>query len=153
MSHYTRRTIATALGLLLLAGGAVAQQGSGVGRKGPPENTPFESIDMDSNGRLSQAEVDAWAEGVFGAMDSNSDGKLTTEEYMAVRMGPGAAGTGNTKQQAKMQTAKADRFKTMDKDHDGMVSHDEFMAGAHARFAAAGGQKGGVSRKNWMKSQ
>ncbi len=153
MSHDTRRTIATALGLLLLAGSAVAQQGSGAGRKGPPENTPFESIDTDSNGKLSQAEVDAWAEGVFGAMDSNSDAKLTLEEYMAVRMGPGASGTGNAKRQAQMQAAKADRFKVMDTDHDGMVSHDEFMAGAHARFAAAGGQKGGVSRKNWMKSQ
>ncbi|HWU60562.1 MAG TPA: hypothetical protein VN112_00925 [Ensifer sp.] len=153
MSNYTRRTVSTALALALMAGGAWAQQGAGAGRMGPPENTPFESMDSDGNGRLSLAEVNAWAEGVFGAMDSNSDGKLTMEEYMAVRMGPGAAGTGNAKRQAQMQAAKADRFKTMDTDHDGMVSHDEFMAGAHARFAAAGGPKGGVSRKNWMKSQ
>jgi hypothetical protein len=136
-----------------MAGSAWAQQGAGTGRMGPPENTPFKAMDTDGNGRLSLTEVNAWAEGVFGAMDSNSDGKLTLEEYMAVRMGPGAAGTGNAKRQAQMQAAKADRFKVMDTDHDGMVSHDEFMAGAHARFTAAGGQKGGVSRKNWMKSQ
>ncbi|MCD2171666.1 EF-hand domain-containing protein [Rhizobium sp. C4] len=153
MSNYTRQALATAFALSLLAGGAVAQQGAGAGRMGPPDNTPFKTMDTDGNGRLSLAEVDAWAEGVFGAMDSNSDGKLTLEEYMAVRMGPGASGTGNAKRQAQMQTSKAGRFKTMDTDHDGMVSHDEFIAAAHARFNAAGGQKGGVGRKNWMKSQ
>lgn len=153
MSNYAQRTLATALAVALMTGSAFAQQGAGAGRKGPPENTPFESMDSDGNGKLSLTEVNAWAEGVFGAMDSNSDSKLTMEEYMAVRMGPGASDTGNAKRQAQKQAAKADRFKVMDTDHDGMVSHDEFMAGAHARFAAAGGEKGGVSRKNWMKSQ
>ncbi len=152
MPNYSRWTLATTLALGLTVGSAWAQQGAGTGRMGPPENTPFEFMDSDGNGRLSRAEVDAWAEGVFSAMDSNSDGKLTLEEYMAVRMGPGASGAGNAKRQAQMQTAKADRFKTMDANHDGTVSHDEFMAGAHARFTAAGGQNGGVSRQDWMKS-
>jgi Ca2+-binding EF-hand superfamily protein len=139
---------------LALAGTlAFAQQGMGQGRNGPPENTPFESIDADGNGTLSRTEVKDWAEGVFGAMDSDDNGKLTQEEYMAVRMGPGAADGGNVKRQAQMQADKAARFAVMDKDHDGMVSNAEFMAGSQARFDAAGGGNGEITRQQWMKSK
>jgi hypothetical protein len=79
---------AASLSLVLAGTQAFAQQGMGQGRNGPPENTPFESIDTDGNGTLSRTEVNDWAEGVFGAMDSDANGKLTQEEYMAVRMCP-----------------------------------------------------------------
>jgi hypothetical protein len=155
MIRLTRQALVVAAAISVLAGGAAAQQGMGNGGgKGPPDNTPFQAIDTDGNGTLSKTEVTAWAEGVFGAMDSDANGKLTLEEYMAVRMGPGASGTGTGPRAAEMQAAKAERFKTMDTNHDNAVSHDEFMANAGARFAAAGGKANkGVNRQRWMKVQ
>lgn len=152
--YFTPVVVAAAAVSLLLAGGtALAQQKAGQGGMGRSDDTPFESIDTNGDGRLSQDEVKAWAEGVFGAMDSDSNGSLTQEEYMAVRMGPGAGSAGNKAREATMQAAKAERFKAMDTDHNGAVSHDEFMANAEKRFAAAGGGKGGVMRKNWLKTE
>lgn len=154
MTRLVKPMLAATVAAFLVAGSAFAQQGMGNGGKGPPDNTPFQSMDTDGNGRLSQAEVTAWAEGVFGAMDSDSNGKLTLEEYMAVRMGPGASGTGTGPRAAEMQKAKAARFKAMDTNHDNMISHEEFMANAASRFAAAGGNgQKGVNRQRWMKAQ
>jgi hypothetical protein len=41
----------------------------------------------------------------------------------------------------------------MDTDHDGMVSNAEFMAGSQARFEAADGGNGQITRQQWMKSK
>lgn len=154
MTRHIAPAVIAALSLFVAGDLAFAQQKAGQGGMGRPDNTPFESIDTNGDGRVSKAEMTAWAEGVFGAMDSDSNGSLTLEEYMAVRMGPGAGGaSGNKAREATMQAAKAERFKRMDTDHNGTVSHAEFMANAEARFAAAGGNKGGISRKNWLKSQ
>jgi hypothetical protein len=135
-------SFALALGSTL----ALAQMGQGGG--GPPEGTPFESIDADGNGLISLTEATEWMGGVFGAMDADSNNSLTMEEYMALRMGPGAGGEGmNPTRQAAMQEAKADRFKAMDKNGDGAVSHEEFMNHEAARFNAAG--SAGITRQQW----
>tara|TARA_R110002020_G_scaffold126073_1_gene283717 strand:+ start:1437 stop:1898 length:462 start_codon:yes stop_codon:yes gene_type:complete len=140
----------SALAILALATGALAQQGLGLGRNA--QNSPFNAIDANGNGLLSKAEVGAWTDGVFSAMDADADGSLTMEEYMAVRMGPGADGQGrNAARQDAMQAAKADRFQAMDRNGDAKVSHDELTGHSAALFDQADtGKTGEITRMQWM---
>jgi hypothetical protein len=144
---------AAGLVLTLAATTSFAQQGMGQGRNGPPENAPFKLMDTNGNGTLSKSELNEWATGVFGAMDSDSNGKLTSEEYMTVRMGPGASAQGgNTARQEQMQAAKAKRFHVMDADGDGLLTEAEFMQGQNARFTAADRNGNGeISRTEWKR--
>lgn len=109
--------------------------GMGMGRSDAPWRERFAAIDTDGNGTISAAEMRAQAEGVFAAMDVNSDNRLTREEYMAVRMG--AQRGYNTDRQAQMQSRKAARFGTWDTDHDGFVAAAEFAEGHEAEFRDA----------------
>ncbi|WP_152599743.1 hypothetical protein [Hoeflea sp. BAL378] len=140
----------SALAILALATGALAQQGLGLGRNA--QNSPFNAIDANGNGLLSKAEVGAWNDAVFSAMDADSNGSLTMEEYMAVRMGPGAGGQGgNAARQNQMQAAKADRFAAMDGNGDARVTHDEFAGHSAALFDRADtGKTGEITRMQWM---
>lgn len=152
----TRNVIAAwaaGLVLTLAATTGFAQQGTGQGRNGPPENAPFKLMDTDGSGTLSKSEVNEWAKGVFGAMDSDSSGALTMEEYMAVRMGPGASGQGGkAARQEQMQAAKVKRFHVMDVNGDGSLTEAEFMQGQDTRFTTADRNGDGqVSRTEWMK--
>lgn len=125
------------LAILLLGGAAVAQMGpgQGAGRPDAPWRQRLEAIDENGDGRISKAEAAANAEAVFAAMDADSNGRLTRDEYMAVRMG--AQQGWNKARQAERQAQKEARFAPMDTDHDGTVSAAEFAAGAAARFTAA----------------
>ena len=71
--------------------------GHGSGRGGMMGNPGFmgrmATIDNDGDGMISDDEAAAQVEAVFLAMDSDDDGELTEEEYMAVRMGPVRAAT------------------------------------------------------------
>jgi len=101
----------------------------------------FGMMDQNEDGVISADEAAAWHESVFFAMDANDDGALTFEEYMAVRMGPGA-GLNSARQQA-MQARKEARFKEMDTDSDESVSKAEFMAAGKARYEASDTNKDG----------
>ena len=140
----------SALAILAFATVALAQQGMGQGWNA--QNSPFNAIDADGNGLLSKAEIGAWTEGVFSAMDADSNGSLTMEEYMAVRMGPGADGQGrNAARQNQMQAAKADRFAAMDGNGDSRVSQGEFTGHSAALFDQADtGKTGEINRMQWM---
>lgn len=95
--------------------------------------------DRDRDGVMSGGEHEGWAQDVFGAMDANRDGRLSREEYMGVRMGPGPKAGISTQRQAQMQERaehrKTLRFQVMDSDGDGLVARGQFMAQSRSDFA------------------
>ena len=110
----------------------------------------FVAIDVNEDGKISDDEAAAMRESVFYAMDADDNGELTVEEYMGVRMGPGAGnGAGNDagndeggedrprRMEGKRQEAKKARFEPMDADKNGTVSQAEWMAAGLERFKAA----------------
>lgn len=101
------------------------------------------TIDDNNDGFISDDEAAAQVESVFALMDSDDDGELTTEEYMAVRMGFGPGWGRNEARQKQMQDRKKARFGEMDTDKNGTVSKAEFIAGGKARFMAADSDKDG----------
>ena len=115
----------------------------------------FVAIDVNEDGKISDDEAAAMRESVFYAMDADDNGELTLEEYMGVRMGPGAGnGAGNDagsddgnrprRMQGKRQEAKKARFEPMDADKSGTVSQAEWMTAGLERFKAADGDGDGT---------
>ena len=107
----------------------------------------FVAIDVNEDGKISDDEAAAMRESVFYAMDADDNGELTMEEYMGVRMGPGAGnGAGHDdddgenrprRMEGKRQQAKKARFEPMDADKNGTVSQAEWMTAGLERFKAA----------------
>lgn len=114
----------------------------------------FSIIDLNDDGRVSDEEAASAAEDVFLAMDADDDGQLTKEEYLAVRMGPGAGW--NPERQAAMQARKEARYAEFDADGDGIVTKGEFLDTAKAHHAAADADGDGVvtpwehRRQSWF---
>lgn len=100
-----------------------------------PGRGRFASIDANEDGYVSSEEAASSADMVFSAMDTDDDGVITLDEFMAVRMGAQIAV--NPDRQALMQARKKARFDPMDSDSDGSVSKAEFMAASKAHFDAA----------------
>jgi Ca2+-binding EF-hand superfamily protein len=99
------------------------------------------SIDANGDGAISDDEAAAQVEAVFLAMDTDEDGELTPEEFMAVRLGRGEGR--NADRQKAMQDRKQTRFTGMDTDKSGKVSKAEFIAAGQARFLGADTDKNG----------
>ncbi len=129
-------TLALAAGPTMAQGGGMGMgMGMGMGNPDAPWRARFAAIDTDKSGAIDMAEMRSNAALVFAAMDANGDGKLTRDEYMAVRLG--AQRGYNTSRQAAMQERKAARFAPMDTNRDGTVSEAEFVAHhADVLFAA-----------------
>jgi len=102
--------------------------GRGMGRADDGMPPMFGNLDTDESGTVSLSEMLSFREGVFFAMDEDGDGSLTMEEYMAVRMGPGADPSTRGPRSAQSQSRKEARFPDMDKNQDGRVSSEEFTA-------------------------
>lgn len=117
-------------------------QGRGMGNPAAPWKERFQSMDADGNGELSEPEMRDHAQGVFAAMDQDTNSALTLDEYMSVRMG-GQNGF-NPARQAQKQEQKQARFKPMDKNRDGAVSEGEFVAAALGRFSTADSNRDGA---------
>jgi len=126
--------------------------GWGWNMRGPGRGR-FMMIDVNDDGVISAEEAASAADEVFTAMDSDDDGSLTKEEYMAVRMGPQHGF--NPDRQAAMQARKEARFGEMDSDSDGKVTKAEFLDAAKAHHASADADKDGKvtpwehRRQNW----
>ncbi len=102
----------TALGLAAMPFAALAQ-----GHEGPM--FPFETVDADKDGKVTQAELDAYRSAEATAMDANADGKLSVEELTAA--------------QVQRLTARATDHATnmverLDTDGDNMLSAAELAA-------------------------
>lgn len=104
-------TIVTALSIGLTGSAALAH-----GKDGSKGQMRFETLDTDSDGKLSRAEMDAGAAARFAAMDANADGKITAEEM-----------TQGRKARAERRFGKM--LERLDADKDGALSFEEMAAG------------------------
>ncbi|SPF78081.1 EF-hand domain-containing protein [Pseudoprimorskyibacter insulae] len=110
-------TLAT--GFALLAGTAMAHQSGGqMGGKGMRGGmmAPFEDIDADGDGKITQAEIDAHRAAKFAEADTDGDGALSAEELAA------AAEKREAERRANMGQRMLDR---LDANKDGKITADE----------------------------
>jgi Ca2+-binding EF-hand superfamily protein len=75
----------------------------------------FESFDANSDGKLTQAEVDQTRQERFTQFDADKDGKLNLQEYQALWSDA-------------MRSRMVDRFQNLDDDGDAAVTSEEFLA-------------------------
>ena len=116
----------------LLAAGvstAVLAQEPPPGPPGEPEMFLFDQMDADKDGKVTQAEVDAFKAARFAEADADKDGKLSPAELLVMREKAEAA---RRDAMAKAMVAR------MDTDKDGLLSAEE--------LAAAGPGKGLIDR-------
>lgn len=142
-----------ALGLAMLATTATAHDDQKGGKRGGPRGPQieFSEIDTDSDGKITQAEMDAHRQARFDAMDTNSDGSLSTEELLAAREGA------KEKRMARMiqrmdanndgvltvdemgpKGDKGDMFAKLDTDGDGAISEEEMNSRKGHRMGKGG---------------
>ncbi len=73
----------------------------------------FETFDANDDGRITQAEIDAFRKGQFDEHDANKDGKLTLQEYQNLWL-------------AVMRERMVDAFQRHDDDGNAEVTLEEF---------------------------
>lgn len=116
----------------------------------------FEELDADGNGEITKAEMDAHKAARFKTADSNSDGKLSAEEMLAMAQeraqkrtqkmierfdtdGDGALSESELPKPGR----RGDMFKRMDADGSGGISKEEFEQAAKHRGGKRHGRKQG----------
>lgn len=107
---------------------AAAQGPGGMGGKGDPAmmKEHLATLDADGDGTLSEAEVKAHRDAMFGAIDTNQDGVLSQDEMTAH----------HDAMRATMEARSVDRmFETFDANNDGLISREEVVAGKEAKRA------------------
>lgn len=120
----TNVLVAGASAIVLIAGIAIAQSG---GHGGPR----FQRVDADGDGRISEAESEAFRAERFRKLDADGDGFVTKEE-MPGRM-------------AHKQSARHEgHFGKLDADGNGTVEKSEYDAMADRRFERMDENKDGV---------
>ena len=102
----------------LAKGGPMGGMGSPMG--GPGMMLNFQEFDADKDGKVTEAEVEAFKAAQFAKIDANSDGKVTAEEMVAFHDAQEAAR--KTERAAKM-------IERMDSDADGALTAEELAAG------------------------
>lgn len=84
----------------------------------------FETIDADSDGKVTLAELQAHRKAEFAAADSNGDGALSPEELSAHQL---------ARMQARMAERSQAMMDNMDNDGNGSLSEDEMGQGPGER--------------------
>lgn len=97
-------------GIFQSDGGGDFQRGRGRGGL-----AMLESFDTNSDGQLTQAEIDAARADRFAAFDTDGNGALSLQEYEALWLDA-------------MRERMVDRFQSLDNDGDAVVTSDEFIA-------------------------
>ena len=110
----------------------------------------FETFDANEDGRITQAEIDAFRKGQFDEHDANKDGKLTLQEYqnlwlsvMRERMVDAFQrhdDDGNAEVTLEEFSERFSRMvRRMDNDGDGAITRDDLRS----RFGNRGGPRDG----------
>lgn len=114
---------------LVLAAPALAQDGPMGGPMGGPMDPGmmFEMLDADSDGTVTQAEVDAAKAARFATADANSDGKLDQAEMVAQAEAMQAEMMARMQERMKTETSKriAHMMIDLDTDSDGFLTIEE----------------------------
>ena len=87
--------------------------GASAGPRGMIMGNMFEQADADKDGKLTQAEIDTYRDAQFARYDTNSDGKLTLDEF-----------EGLLQEITKPLAVRA--FQMHDPDGDAAITKDEF---------------------------
>ncbi|WP_022661490.1 EF-hand domain-containing protein [Paucidesulfovibrio longus] len=123
-----------ATGLFLLAPAALAGQG---GPEGPGGHGPgfgpgiaVEKIDADSDGRISQDEISAYAARQATEIDTDKNGKVSIKELRDL-------------EERRREAMLEKRYRAMDKNNDGVVSVEEYEQALKARFEFVPAGRGG----------
>jgi hypothetical protein len=124
---------------LVLAAPVLAERGQGRGDGMFLQR--FDQIDADKDGKLTEAEIQAWRVAQFAAADADKNGSLSAEELTAMQM-------------ARAQARMADRATRMigkhDANGDGQLSAEELaqagqgMGAGQSMFARADADGDGV---------
>lgn len=121
------KTIMTALAVSL-AFGVTAAEARGIG----PNHPQFSEVDADSNGQISQTELEAIAANRFNEADTNADGFLDADEMkaqlqqMAGKMPENPNGNDRSEQMLERMDGFTERMITrVDENEDGKISLEE----------------------------
>ena len=109
----------------------------------------FAQIDANTDGQITQAELDAFAAGRFDAMDTNGDGSIDAGELIAARAAQNKVrakaraekmieradenGNGALEQEEMKQRDSNKMIERLDKDGDGSISEQEFENKKHRK--------------------
>lgn len=114
----------TAVAAISLPAAAHGARG-GMGHPGPGAEF-MKQIDTDGDGKISDAEKQAFRDAMFAEIDTNKDGVISQDEMTAHHEAKKA------EMQAKFAERKAERvdrmFETFDTNKDGMISREEVTA-------------------------
>lgn len=96
----------------------------------------MQTWDLDGNGAATIEELRKMRENVFDAFDTNQNGYLSADEYVAFdKARAGDVSNYEAEQREKMQSvADGMSLKNSDTDGDGRVGRDEFLAGTDDWF-------------------
>lgn len=126
-----KRVTLAALGASLLAGSALATQAERQNGSRGPLHDPLAMADQNKDGIVTRDEVLASVATRFNAMDTNHDGKVTSEEreaYMAQQRPRMAPKTDLTLADAQSRAIRM--FDRVDTNHDGKIDAAERQAAA-----------------------
>jgi len=159
ISTLAAATLLGSVGLATAHDGSMRHGQRGPGGFGP--GFDFAAADADSNGKVTQAEIEALAQTRFEAADTDGNGSLSAEELtaqsqaqkaeraaqrraaMVERMDQNGDGelSFDEMQAARTATPMDRMFQRLDTDSDGALSEAELDA-AKERFAERGGKRG-----------
>jgi hypothetical protein len=106
-------------GFAMLAGTAMADQYGP--RNGGPRGPmfPFADVDADGDGKVTQAEIDAYRTAKFAEADTDGNGSLSAEEMTAMQ---------EARKAEREQQRTARMMERLDANKDGQISQDELPA-------------------------
>lgn len=150
---------ALAVGIIAVSGTMVEARDRGDG----PRTMDFSTLDVDGSGEITQEDLDALRENRFADIDSNGDGAVSKDEFMAASAarageragemfdrldadGDGALSRDVLESRDGRGRGAGRLLERADADGSGGVSEEE-LAAAMERFAERGGKRGGGQRR------
>lgn len=133
-ARHTGLKLAAALGVLMVVLGGVAMAGAG-----KKHGAMFDHVDANDDGKLSQEELQPFANKRFARFDTDKDGVVTAAEIDAHLM-------------KRMEKRRQKLLKRFDGDGDGTITQAEFSTQVSQMFARVDADEDGViSRSEAMK--